>query len=136
VITVNLTFANQQELVAFFTQQGQALTAVKEAAPKAPKQPKAEKPAPSAEPAKAPSGDSGPEAGTVTETTASPSEPAPTAPEQVKVTLEFVRGKLADLSRAGKADQVEALLGEMGVDRLTSLDPARYTELLNKAAAL
>lgn len=60
--------------------------------------------------------------------------PAPAAP--AGPSLEDVRRVLAELSAAGKATQVRALLGEVGAKRLTDVAPEHYAELLAKAAAL
>ena len=64
------------------------------------------------------------------------SEPAPASPESVKITLEFVRSKLAQLSQAGKTAQVKALLSDFGANSLSAVPPEKFADLLNKAAAL
>lgn len=69
---------------------------------------------------------------TATPTVAAPAAAAP-APA---IGLETVRAKLAELSGAGKREQVKALLGEFGVAKLTELDPTHYPTLMTKAEAL
>jgi hypothetical protein len=58
------------------------------------------------------------------------SDPAPA------IDLMTVRARLAELSRAGKADQVKKLIAEMGAQKLTDISSARYAELMEKAGAL
>lgn len=50
--------------------------------------------------------------------------------------LVAVRARLAELSKAGKADQVKALITEMGAAKLTDIAPERYAELMEKAGAV
>ena len=51
-------------------------------------------------------------------------------------TLEEVRAKLAELTRAGKAKEVKELLNSFGAKNLTSLDPKHYAAVMEKAGAL
>jgi len=119
--------------------------------PAAPKATRARKPAAtSAEPAPAPLADSGTENSTATEQTASPSDPkpaaAPSEPEAAAaptasstapaVSLEQVRAKLAELSKAGKQTQVVALIGSMGAKKLTDIPAEKFGELMQQAEAL
>lgn len=60
--------------------------------------------------------------------TASSTEPA--------VSLEQVRAKLADLSKAGKTQQVVALIASMGAKKLTDVAPEKFGQLLAQAEAL
>ncbi len=61
-------------------------------------------------------------------------EPAEPETEEPKpVSLEMVRAVLADLSRAGHTAQIRELLQKYGADRLSKIDPAKYTELLREA---
>ncbi len=50
--------------------------------------------------------------------------------------LEDVRAVLAEISRADKREQVQALLREFGADRLSAIDPAQFPALLQKAEAI
>lgn len=69
--------------------------------------------------------------------TESPSEPVAAAPDNsVKITLEFVRAKLAELSQSGKGAAIKALIAETGAPNLSAVPAEKYAELLNKAAAL
>jgi hypothetical protein len=52
------------------------------------------------------------------------------------VTLEQVRGVLADQSCAGHTDAVRALLYKHGAEKLSEIDPAAYPALLRDAEAL
>lgn len=61
---------------------------------------------------------------------------APAASSSAPVTLEQVRAKLADLSQAGKAGEVKALISAMGAAKLTEVPAEKYGELLEKAEAL
>lgn len=55
---------------------------------------------------------------------------------EVTYTLEEVRSKLADLSRAGKQAQVKALLGEFGANKLSEVKEEDYAALMKKAEEL
>lgn len=61
---------------------------------------------------------------------------AETTPAGPALTLESVRAVLAEKSRSGFTDQIRALLLKHGADRLSGIDPARYTELLADAEEL
>lgn len=76
-------------------------------------------PAPAPEPAPAPA----------------PVEP-PAAPAAPTLSLEDVRAKLAEISRAGKAAEVKALMAELGAAKLSDIPPTQYQQLLEKASAL
>lgn len=74
--------------------------------------------------------------GTTSETT---SQAAPTPTETTaatEVSLEQVRGKLAELSQAGKASAVKGLIGSYGVAKLTEVPKDKYAELLARAEEL
>jgi len=64
-----------------------------------------------------------------------PAEPAP-VPETESVTLETVRAVLAEKSLQGKRAEVQELIRKHGADKLSKIDPARYTGLLAEAEAL
>ncbi len=51
-------------------------------------------------------------------------------------TLQQVRARLTELSRAGKADAVKALLKQHGATNVTELDPAHYAAVLAAGGAL
>lgn len=134
-IRLEMSFDSVEEMLSMFQTKILPVTVSVAEAPvaketaKAPKQPKAEKPAAT-------------QAAPVTATPA-PVESAPTAPvaespsdNSVKITLEHVRAKLAEISQSGKAAQVKALLTEFGASTLSSVPAEKYAELLNKAAAL
>lgn len=58
------------------------------------------------------------------------------APEAKAITLEQVRAKLAEVSNAGKKNEVKELLTSYGVSKLTDLPAEKYSELLAEAEAL
>lgn len=74
-------------------------------------------------PAAEPSAQEAPAAQTV-------SSPAPS------VSLEEVRAKLAELSQAGKQQQVVALIASMGARKLTEIPAEKYASLMAQAEAL
>jgi hypothetical protein len=51
-------------------------------------------------------------------------------------TLQEVRLRLTQLSRAGKADAVKSLLKQHGATNVTELDPAHYAAVLAAGGAL
>ena len=51
-------------------------------------------------------------------------------------TLEQVRAKLADLSRAGKQAEAKKLLENLGVKKLTDLPPEKYPEIMKAAEGI
>jgi len=72
---------------------------------------------------------------------AAPSEPEAAAASTASstapaVTLEQVRAKLADLSKAGKTQQVVALIASMGAKKLTDVPAEKFGQLLAQAEAL
>lgn len=70
------------------------------------------------------------------EPTAEP-EPAPEPePEPEHPTLEEVRGVLAALAQAGKADQVRELLRTHGADKLSDVEPRHRAALITEAKAI
>lgn len=63
--------------------------------------------------------------------------PAPTSePEPEHPTLEEVRGVLAALAQAGKADQVRELLHTHGADKLSDVEPQHRAALITEAKAI
>jgi hypothetical protein len=52
------------------------------------------------------------------------------------VSLEDVRGVLADISRAGRTDKVRELLLKHGAPKLSEIDPGKYAALLADAEAI
>ena len=66
------------------------------------------------------------------EVTVEPAQQEP-APE---ITLEEVRGVLADISRAGFTADVKKLIVRYGAERLSDVDPNSYAALLNDAKEL
>ena len=57
-------------------------------------------------------------------------------PEEKTVTLEEVRGRLAELSRAGKTGEVRELIKKHGGTKLSDVDPSKYAALLAYAEEL
>ena len=53
-----------------------------------------------------------------------------------EITLEEVRGVLADISRAGFTADVKKLIVKYGAERLSDVDPNNYSALLNDAKEL
>lgn len=60
----------------------------------------------------------------------------PTAQEAPHYSLPDVRAKLAELQKAGKRQQVQALIQSYGVDKLTQIPENRYQELMEKAGEI
>jgi len=58
------------------------------------------------------------------------------APEPVAVSLAQVRGVLAGLSSQGLTEQVRELIVSTGADKLSAVDPSKYSWLLAKAREL
>lgn len=56
--------------------------------------------------------------------------------EAVSYTLEQVRAKLTELSRAGKAKEVKKLLTDAGATNVSTLGPDKYAEVMQKAGEL
>lgn len=65
-------------------------------------------------------------------------EAKPEAPAEVdaSITLVEVRGRLAELSKAGKAQEVKKILSGYGVTKLTDLPAERYAELMKNVEQL
>ena len=61
---------------------------------------------------------------------------APAEPEKPKVTLEQVRGILADKSRAGFTEEVRGIIESFGANRLSEIDAKDYEAVLAKAEVL
>jgi uncharacterized membrane protein len=55
---------------------------------------------------------------------------------EVSLSLEEVRAKLTEVSKAGKATEVKALLAALGVANLTAVPKEAYAKLMADAAAL
>ena len=56
--------------------------------------------------------------------------------EQLAISLEQVRGVLADKSRNGHTADVRAIIQKYGVDRLSDIDPKDYAAVLKEAEVL
>ena len=63
-------------------------------------------------------------------------KPAKTAAKVKTVTLEEVRGKLAELSQAGKTAAVRELIQKYGGTKLSDIEPKSYASLLKDAEEL
>jgi hypothetical protein len=57
-------------------------------------------------------------------------------PEEKPVTLEEVRGKLAELSKEGKTAEVRELIKTHGGTKLSDIEPGKYAALLAAAEEL
>ena len=66
---------------------------------------------------------------------ASTKKPSEVKPKQ-EITLEKVRGILADKSRSGHTAEVRAILHKFGADRLSDIDPKDYAAVLKEAEVL
>lgn len=55
---------------------------------------------------------------------------------QPEVTLEKVRGILADKSRAGHTAEVRAIIKKYGADRISEVDPKKYAAIIKEAEVL
>lgn len=55
---------------------------------------------------------------------------------QTTITLEEVRGKLADISRQGHTEEIRGLFSKLGVSKLSEVDAADYEQLLAAAEEL
>lgn len=53
-----------------------------------------------------------------------------------EITLEKVRGILAEKSRSGHTAEVRAILRKFGADRLSDIDPKDYAAVLKEAEVL
>ena len=62
--------------------------------------------------------------------------PVVAPPKEKALTLEDVRGVLADKSRSGKTAEVKALITSFGADKLSSVKASDYAELMKKAEVL
>ena len=58
------------------------------------------------------------------------------AEKQPEITLEQVRGVLADKSHSGKTAEVRAIIQKYGADRLSGIDPKDYPAVLADAGVL
>ena len=57
-------------------------------------------------------------------------------PQKPKLTLEEVRGILADKASNGHREAVQALIQKRGAKKLSDIDPAAYQSLIEEASAL
>ena len=62
--------------------------------------------------------------------------PKPETKSEPKITLEKVRGILAEKSRSGHTAEVRAILRKFGADRLSDIDPKDYRAVLKEAEVL
>ena len=65
-----------------------------------------------------------------------PPAPITEAKKAPAVTLEKVRGVLADKSRAGHTAEVRAIITKHGAEKLSEIDPADYEAVLKEAEDL
>lgn len=52
--------------------------------------------------------------------------------DQEVITLETVRAKLAEISKAGKFEQVKALIAKFGGNKLTDISADKYGDILKE----
>ena len=57
-------------------------------------------------------------------------------PEKKEITLEEVRGKLAEISQSGKIAQVKDIINKYGGAKLSDIDPAKYADVLKEAEVI
>lgn len=67
---------------------------------------------------------------------ASPASSADSSSSAKQYTLEEVRAKLADISKAGKQQQVVALIASLGAKKLTDVPADKYGQLMAEAEGL
>ena len=67
-----------------------------------------------------------------------PKEPVKSAPAKKSsaVTLEKVRGVLAEKSRDGHTAEVRAIIQKYGADKLSEIDPSNYEAVLKDAEVI
>lgn len=68
-------------------------------------------------------------------------EPKKEEIKEIKVTeklysLEDVRAKLADVSRAGFTDEVRGLIEKYGASKLSDIEPSKYADLMKEAKVI
>ncbi len=63
-------------------------------------------------------------------------EPTPDPPKPQALTLEEVRGILADKASSGFREAVQTLIKKHGVNRLSDIDPAEYDALITEVREL
>ena len=56
--------------------------------------------------------------------------------EAPKVSLEQIRGVLADKSRAGHTTEIKEIIRKYGADKLSAVDPVHYPAILKEAEGL
>lgn len=75
-----------------------------------------------------------PEAKPAPVTKAEPEKPKAAA--EPEISLEEVRGKLAELSKAGMTDKMRELIEATGAKKLSGVDPSQYKNLITQADRL
>lgn len=60
----------------------------------------------------------------------------PEAPDKPEVSMETVRGVLANKSRAGHTAEIREILKKYGADRLSMVDPKFYDEIMKEVEGL
>ena len=63
-------------------------------------------------------------------------QPQAEKPETPEITLEQVRGVLAERSREGYTAGVRNIIQSFGAERLSEIDPSHYAEVLKQAEEL
>lgn len=74
-------------------------------------------------------------AGTEVAESASPSKPVK-EPKKKEISLEEVRGKLAEKSQAGFTVEVRSIIEKYGASKLSEVDPKHYVDVLKDAEAI
>lgn len=63
-------------------------------------------------------------------------EPEKTPAKVKKISLEEVRGKLAEISQSGKTAAVRELIQKHGGSRLSDIEPSQYAAILKEAEVI
>lgn len=74
----------------------------------------------------------------ISEVKEEPQKAAPTAEtkKEPEITLEQIRGILADKSRNGYTAEVRTIIQKYGADRLSDVDPKDYASIIKEAEVL
>lgn len=65
-----------------------------------------------------------------------PGEELPKEESPKPITLEEIRGALAEKSRAGHSAEVKALIARHGADKLSGIDPKEYPAMMEELGCL
>ena len=73
---------------------------------------------------------------TVSDGLTEPQAEVPKDKSELKISMEQVRGVLADKSRAGHTAKIREILKKYGADKLSAVDPENYPAILKEAEGL